>query len=155
MLAILFLVAFLADVIPKMNPLSSLFTISLVLGLTAAAYFVTLVQEGWSERFIMRGVDIFSYTSETEALRMMFALNRLIVVSAERPREEFVLRGFVERHIEICDFPQCNCLEYYKVINSGYRLQLATVASMKEDVDPHNSSHKDNKHMRQQQSQTT
>ncbi len=114
--------AFLADVLPKMNPLSSLFTISLVLGLAAAAYFVTLVQEGWSERFIMRGVDIFSYTSETEALRMMFALNRLIVVSAERPREEFVLRGFVERHIEICDFPQCNCLEYYKVINSGYRL---------------------------------
>lgn len=53
----------------------------------------------------MRGVDIFSYTSETEALRMMFALNRLIVVSGERQREEFVLRGFVERHIEICDFP--------------------------------------------------
>lgn len=70
----------------------------------------------------MRGVDIFSYTSETEAYRMMFALNKLIVVAAERPREEFVLRGFVERHIEICDYSGCNCLEYYKVINSGYRL---------------------------------
>ena len=108
--------------IPKLNPLSTLFTVSLVLILGAAGYFVILLQETISERFIMKGVDIFSYTSETEALRMMFALNRLIVVSAERPREEFVLRGFVERHIEICDFPHCNCLEYYKVINSGYRL---------------------------------
>ena len=117
---------------------------SLVLLLVGAGYLVVRVQEAVGERFIMRGVDIFSYTSETEALRMMFALNRLIVVSAERPREEFVLRGFVERHIEICDYPQCNCLEYYKVINSGYRLQLATVASMKEDgMDPNNSSHKD------------
>jgi hypothetical protein len=52
----------------------------------------------------MRGVDIFSYRSELEALKMMFSLNRLIVVSNERPREEFVLRGYVERHIEICDF---------------------------------------------------
>ena len=101
----LFVLAFLGDVIPGLNPLSPLFTVSLVLVLLSAAYFVTLLQETISERFVMRGVDIFSYTSETEALRMMFALNRLIVVSGERPREEFVLRGFVERHIEICDFP--------------------------------------------------
>jgi hypothetical protein len=100
----------------------------------------------------LKGVDIFSYRSELEALKMMFSLNRLIVVSNERPREEFVLRGYVERHIEICDFSQCNCLEYYKVINSAYRLQLATVASMKEEGDP-NSSHKSP--VRQQMSQNT
>ena len=145
LLAVLFFIAFLADVIPRLNPLSTLFTVSLILVLAAAGYFVILLQETIAERFIMKGVDIFSYTSETEALRMMFALNRLIVVSAERPREEFVLRGFVERHIEICDFSQCNCLEYYKVINSGYRLQLATVASMKEEVD---SSQKDKHNIR-------
>lgn len=66
---------------------------------------------------------------------MMVALHRYIEITSAGEnceREEFILRGFVERHIEICDFSQCNCLEYYKVINTAYRLQLATVASMKE-----------------------
>ena len=69
---------------------------------------------------------------------MMVALHRYIEITASGEhfeREEFILRGFVERHIEICDYPQCNCLEYYKVINTAYRLQLATVASMKEQGD--------------------
>lgn len=69
---------------------------------------------------------------------MMVALHRYIEITASGEnceREEFILRGFVERHIEICDFSQCNCLEYYKVINTAYRLQLATVASMKEHGD--------------------
>jgi len=75
-----------------------------------------------NERFVISRVDIFSNTSESEALRMMIALHQLIETSAFEARDEFVLRGFVERHIEICDYPMCNCLEYYKVINSGYRI---------------------------------
>ena len=64
---------------------------------------------------------------------MMIALHELIETSQFDEKEEFMLRGFVERHIEICDYPDCNCLEYYKVINSSYRIQLATIATMKED----------------------
>lgn len=143
-LALLFFLAFLCDLILHV-PLGTLFTIALVLCIIAIGYFVVIVQNQINESFILKKVDIFSYTSEMEALRMMIALHRLIEQSAYGPREEFVLRGFVERHIEICDFAQCNCLEYYKVINSAYRLQLATVvASMKEE-DP-------NKAMQQQNS---
>ena len=82
---------------------------------------------------MLKHVDIFVGSNESQALRMMLAVHRLVEVSAFSAREEFILRGFVERHIEICDYPLCNCLDYYKVINSAYRLQLATVASMKED----------------------
>jgi len=53
---------------------------------------------------------------------MMIALHELIEMSAFDEREDFILRGFVERHIEICDFPECNCMEYYKIINSHYRI---------------------------------
>lgn len=70
---------------------------------------------------------------------MMIALHELIEMSTFSMREDFLLRGFVERHIEICDFPQCNCMDYYKVINSAYRIQLATIATMKEE-DKNNQS---------------
>jgi hypothetical protein len=38
---------------------------------------------------------------------MMVSLHRYIEITASGEnceREEFILRGFVERHIEICDF---------------------------------------------------
>ena len=70
---------------------------------------------------------------------MMMALHELIEMSNIDDREDFILRGFVERHIEICDFPECNCMEFYKVINSAYRIQLATIATMKEDENNKNS----------------
>lgn len=131
-LIVLFFTAFLTDLIPTI-PLEILFTLTLVLCLGASAFFIKKVQGMLNEHFVVSRVDIFTNTSESEALRMMIALHRLIERSASKEREEFILRGFVERHIEICDYPMCNCLEYYKVIGSSYRLQLATVASMKED----------------------
>lgn len=81
----------------------------------------------------MRKIDIFNYRHEFDALHMMIALHELIEMSSFDDREDFILRGFVERHIEICDFPECNCMDYYKIINSSYRIQLATIATMKED----------------------
>ena len=132
---ILFFVAFLMDLIPSL-PIDTLFTIFIVLIIVGISYNVVKLQGYFNEEFIKDKVDIFNYTSENEALRMMIALHRIIELSAFNPRDEFLIRGFVERHIEICDFPQCNCLEYYKVINSSYRLQLATVASMKDEDHP-------------------
>lgn len=64
---------------------------------------------------------------------MMIALHELIECSGFDEKEDFILRGFVERHIEICDFPECNCIEYFKIINSYYRIQLATIATLKDD----------------------
>ena len=52
----------------------------------------------------------------------MIALHELIETSQFSSENEFLLRGFIERHIEICDFTECNCMEYYKVINSSYRI---------------------------------
>lgn len=42
-LSMLFVMAFLGDVIPGLNPMSALFTMSLVLVLGCAGYFVTLL----------------------------------------------------------------------------------------------------------------
>jgi hypothetical protein len=130
-LAAFFLAAFLSDLLCM--PLGIFFTLALVLVVGASAYFTLLLQAYLDERFVVSRVDIFANASESESLRMMIALLRLVELAAFRPREEFVLRGFVERHIEICESQMCNCIEYYKVIGSTYRLQLATVASMKEE----------------------
>lgn len=119
------------DLIPHI-PLDTLFSMILILTLLAVAYFVTKIQKALNERFVIAQVDIFQCTNENEALRMMIALHQLIELSAYSPREEFILRGFVERHIEICDYAMCNCLEYFKVINCANRLQMNTIASMRE-----------------------
>jgi len=132
LLVIFFFVAFITDVIPTV-PLSTLFSISLVLALLAAGYFILKVQVVLDEHFVVSRVDIFTNSSESEALRMMIALMQLVEMSAFDQRQEFILRGFIERHIEICESHTCNCIEYYKVIGSTFRLQLATVASMKEE----------------------
>lgn len=124
--------AFLADVIPTV-PLSTLFTITLVLALLGAGYFILKIQAVLDEHFVVSRVDIFTNSSEAEALRMMIALMQLVEMSAFDQRQEFILRGFIERHIEICESHTCNCIEYYKVIGSTFRLQLATVASMKDE----------------------
>lgn len=132
LLVIFFFVAFITDVIPTV-PLSTLFSISLVLALLAAGYFIVKVQVVLDEHFILSRVDIFTNPSESEALMMMIALMKIVEMSAFDPRQEFILRGYIERHIEICENLMCNCIEYYKVIGSTFRLQLATVASMKEE----------------------
>ena len=122
------------DVIPLIT-VDSFFISTFLLILLTGAYLAFKIRGIVSERFLLSRVDIFSYISENEVLRMMIALHLLIEASGYSARDDFILRGFVERHIEICDFPSCNCLDYYKLINSSYRLQLATVASMKEQDD--------------------
>ena len=129
-LMILFLLAFLADLIHIQ--LGVLFSLGLLVSALAVSFFINKIRTFLAEKFL-RKVDIFNYRFEFEALYMMIALHELIEMSGFDVRQDFMLRGFVERHIEICDFPQCNCLEYYKVINSVYRIQLATIATMKED----------------------
>lgn len=104
----------------------------MLLSVAAAAYSVIMIKTLTREAFLKK-IDIFNYRSEFDALHMMIALHELIEMSQFNEREDFILRGFVERHVEICDFPECNCMEYYKIINSAYRIQLATIATMKED----------------------
>lgn len=127
---IIYFVAFLSDAISI--KLSNLFSTIFFLTIVAFVYCVNLVKCKAREIFLKK-IDIFNYTYEDDALHMMVALHELIESSQFDSQDEFLLRGFIERHIEICDFPQCNCLEYYRIINSAYRIQLATVATIRED----------------------
>jgi hypothetical protein len=127
---VIFFVAFLTDVL--IIELNYMFCLVFLLAIIGVIMFVWLMKNRAREKFLHK-IDIFNYKYETEAMHMMIALHELIETSQFEEKDEFLLRGFVERHIEICDFPDCNCLEYYKVINSTYRIQLATVATMKED----------------------
>ncbi len=129
-LMILFLVALITDVIQIQ--LDSIFTVVLILIVLCSVLFVMQMKSKLRESFLTK-IDIFNYSEEQDALLMMISLHELIEMSTVREREEFLLRGFVERHIEICDFPDCNCIDYYKIINSSYRLSLATYATMKEE----------------------
>jgi hypothetical protein len=116
---ILFVIAFLSDII-KIE-LGIMFSIGLLMAIVGSSFFINKIRLIISEKFL-RKVDIFNYRKEFEALHMMIALHELIEMSAFNIREDFLLRGFVERHVEICDFPLCNCMEYYRVINSSYRI---------------------------------
>jgi len=58
-------------------------------------------------------VDFAQYESDFDALVMMFTLHELIEGSSYDDKEDFILRGFVERHIEICESPNCQCIKFY------------------------------------------
>lgn len=62
-------------------------------------------------------VDFALYEKDFEALIMMFTLHELIESSSYDEAQDFLLRGFIERHIEICEFPQCTCIRYYQISN--------------------------------------
>ena len=125
-----FFVAFLCDRMEIM--LDSLFLFIFIISAFAVSIGMKMIFNKAKEQFLTK-IDIFNYKLEYDALLMMNKLHELIETSQVNERDEFLLRGFIERHIEICDFPECNCIEYYKVINSTYRIQLATIATMKED----------------------
>jgi hypothetical protein len=112
-LSLLFLTAFLTD-LDKHLPLSILFIMFLVCCLLAAALFVYTIQDHIWQRYFVQNVDIFNCRSETQALRTMVSLYNLIELTSQNQQEvshsecqraDFLLRGFVEAHIEICDFP--------------------------------------------------
>jgi len=58
-------------------------------------------------------VDFALYDKDFEALVMMFTLHELIERSSYDDKEDFILRGFIERHIEICEYPTCSCIKFY------------------------------------------
>ena len=111
--------AFFADLID--TAINTIYTVILFLSMLAVGYCILMIKIRCREAFL-RKIDVFNYRYEFDALHMMIALHELIEMIAFSDREDFILRGFVERHIEICDFPECNCLEYYKIINSSYRI---------------------------------
>ena len=84
-MVILFFVAFIMDLIPTV-PIFNLFSASLVLAIIAAGYFIIMVQKHMDEHFVVSRVDIFTNASESEALRMMIALMRLVEMSAFKTR---------------------------------------------------------------------
>lgn len=132
----LFVLAFICDIIH--TELDGLFSICVLLSVIMIGLFANRLKNISREKFL-RKIDIFNYRKEFDALHMMIALHELIEMSQFNEREDFILRGFVERHIEICDFTECNCMDFYKIINSSYRIQLATIATMKEDENNKNS----------------
>jgi hypothetical protein len=73
-------------------------------------------------------VDFALYEKDFDALIMMFTLHELIESSSYDEGQDFLLRGFIERHIEICEFPQCTCIRYYQICNQNYRLELAQMS---------------------------
>jgi|LauGreDrversion4_2_1035121.scaffolds.fasta_scaffold18704_4 hypothetical protein len=85
LLIVLFFAAFITDLIPSV-PLSILFSITLVLSLLGAGYLILKVQDILDENFVVSRVDIFSNSSESEALRMMIALMQLVELSAFEER---------------------------------------------------------------------
>ena len=73
-------------------------------------------------------VDFALYEHDFDALIMMFTLHELIERSSYDDKQDFLLRGFIERHIEICEFPTCSCIKYYTICNQTYRLELAQMS---------------------------
>ena len=101
-LIVLFFLALLADILDI--ELGVIFALGMLISIVGISFFVNKVRSFISEKFL-RKVDIFNYRFEFEALYMMIALHELIEMSSFDVRQDFLLRGFVERHIEICDFP--------------------------------------------------
>ena len=101
-LIVLFFLALLADVITI--ELGVIFSLGLLISVIGISFFAIKIRTFISEKFL-RKVDIFNYRFESDALHMMIALHELIETSSFDIRQDFLLRGFVERHIEICDFP--------------------------------------------------
>jgi hypothetical protein len=65
----------------------------------------------------------------------MFTLHELIERSAYDEKQDFLLRGFIERHIEICEYPGCSCIKFYSICNSGYRLELSQMSPFSKNYD--------------------
>lgn len=73
-------------------------------------------------------VDFAGYERDFEALVMMFTLHELIDRSGYEEAQDFLLKGFIERHIEVCEFPQCNCIRYYQISGQTHRVELAQMS---------------------------
>jgi hypothetical protein len=68
------------------------------------SYTVILMRERVRQQSLGK-VDFALYEKDFEALIMMFTLHELIEKSGYEEAQDFLLRGFIERHIEICEFP--------------------------------------------------
>ena len=80
-------------------------------------------------------VDFALYEHDFEALIMMFTLHELIETSSFDDKQDFLLRGFIERHIEICEYPTCSCIKFYQICNQNYRLELAQMSPYSKNYD--------------------
>ncbi len=98
--------------------------IVLVVSCAFAAYTVILLRESVRHNYLSK-VDFALYEKDFDALIMMFTLHELIERSSQDEAQDFLLRGFIERHIEICEFSGCTCIRYYQICNQNYRLELA------------------------------
>jgi hypothetical protein len=118
-----------------------LLIMSAIILATAAIFF----REQLRYKFLSK-VDFALYENDFEALVMMFTLHELIERSSYDDRQDFILRGFIERHIEICEYPSCSCIKYYSVCNSTYRLELAQMSPFSKNYDSSSLTHtgKDN-----------
>lgn len=121
-LFVIFLFVSFRDFVPmdRNFVLHLLMTSSAIIMAVASIY----VRERIRYQFLSK-VDFALYENDFEALIMMFTLHELIERSAYDDKQDFLLRGFIERHIEICEYPTCSCIKFYSVCNSNYRLELA------------------------------
>lgn len=101
-----------------------IFHIILIGSCLAFAMTSVFLREKIRYKFLSK-VDFALYEKDFEALVMMFTLHELIERSSYDDKEDFILRGFIERHIEICEYPTCSCIKFYQICNQTYRLELA------------------------------
>lgn len=138
LLFVIFLFAFLRDFvsIDRNFVFHLLWIISSGMFSIAALFY----REQLRYKFLSK-VDFALYENPFEALVMMFTLHELIESSAYDDKEDFILRGFIERHIEICEYPSCSCTKYYSVCNSVYRLELAQMSPFSKNYDSSSMNH--------------
>lgn len=90
------------------------FILHLVLIISCSSFAATCVilRDRIRYEFLSK-VDFALYDKDFDALIMMFTLHELIERSSYDDKQDFILRGFIERHIEICEYPSCSCIKFY------------------------------------------
>ena len=137
MLIILFLFSALRDFVSADR--NFIFHIILVMSAFILAATTIYVRERIRYKFLSK-VDFAFIEKDFEALVMMFTLHELIERSSYDDKQDFILRGFIERHIEICESVTCNCIKYYQICNSVYRLELSQMSPFSKHFDSNSMS---------------
>ena len=90
------------------------FILHIVIFITCLFFSITavVVRDRIRYQFLSR-VDFALYEKDFDALIMMFTLHELIERSSYDDTQDFILRGFIERHIEICEYSSCSCIKFY------------------------------------------
>lgn len=92
------------------------FHILIIISSGLLALATKFIREKIRYKFLSK-VDFALYEKDYEALIMMFTLHELIERSSYDDKQDFILRGFIERHIEICEYSQCSCIKFYTICN--------------------------------------